>query len=452
MRIRPDTGPTDRRRILAAAMSSLIPGLGQAWNGRRTMAVRLAVPFLVVAALVGLALVILPGPRLIAGAIIPSTLQGLLALNLVVLGWRLVALGQAFFDRRFALRPGRLGLGGLAIVVLVTAVPHLAAGHLGGIARDTFGRVFDEATLRGASAGPGPTPGSGERLNVLLMGVDAGGGREHALTDTMIVVSVDPVGKSVSMASVPRDLVDVPLGDGRTFDPKLNSLMSYAGRHPDEFPEGGIRSLQDAIGALLGIPIHYYATVDMAGFVRMIDAVGGVDINVKQALDDPRYQAYGVGRGWSVTVGRHHFDGAEALAYARIRRSEGQTDFTRADRQQEVLVALRSQVDRGDALFSLPGLLDAVGRTIRTDLPPERLPDLAVLADEVDAKHLVRVVVRWPLVHPGEPGNRYGSVQIPRLDRILAMAKDLFSPPGTPPKGWTPQSSFTPEPTPSPGG
>ncbi len=343
MRIRPDTGPTDRRRILAAAMSSLIPGLGQAWNGRRTMAVRLAVPFLVVVALVGLALVIVPGPSLVAGAIIPSTLQGLLALNLVVLGWRLVALGQAFFDPRFALRPGRLGLGGLAIVILVTAAPHLAADYVGGLARDSFARVFDEATLGGASAGPGPTPGSGERLNVLLMGVDAGGGRDHALTDTLIVVSVDPVGKSISMASVPRDLVDVPLGDGRTFGPKLNSLMSYAGRHPDEFPKGGIRALEDAIGALLGIPIHYYATVDMGGFVRMIDAVGGVDVNVKQALDDPKYKAYGVGRGWSVAVGQHHFDGAEALAYARIRRSEGQTDFTRADRQQEVLVALREQ-------------------------------------------------------------------------------------------------------------
>jgi LCP family protein required for cell wall assembly len=433
-------------------MSSLIPGLGQAWNGQRTMAVRMAVPFLVVVALVGLVLVIVPGPRLIAGAIVPSTLQGLLALNLVVLGWRLVALGQAFFDRGFALRPGRLGLGGLALVVLVTAAPHLAAGYVGGLARDTFARVFDAATLGGVSAGPGPTPGSGERINVLLMGVDAGDGRDHALTDTMIVVSVDPVGRSVSMASVPRDLVDVPLGDGRTFGPKLNSLMSYAGRHPEEFPKGGIRALEDAIGALLGIPIHYYATADMGGFVRMIDAVGGVDVNVKQALDDPKYQGFGIVRGWSVTVGRHHLDGAEALAYARIRRSEGQTDFTRADRQQEVLVALRSKVARGDALFSLPGLLDAVGRTIKTDLPPERLPDLAVLADEVDAKHIVRVVVRWPLVHPGEPGNRYGAVQVPRLDRILAMARDLFSPPGTPPKGWTPTSSFTPEPTPSPNG
>lgn len=440
-------------------LSALVPGLGQAYNRRRRLALGLFVPFAIVVAIATLAAWAVPGSRLIATAIVPSTLDALLKLNLVLFAWRLGALGQAFFDTRFELRPGGLGLVGLVLLSLVTAAPHLGAEYLGGLARSTFAEVFDGATLGARSDGqPGPVPGQNERLNVLLIGIDAGAGRDHALTDSLIVVSLDPVGKSVSMASLPRDLVNVPLGDGRTFAPKLNSLLSYATAHPKDFKAGGMRTLENAVGALLGIPIHYYATVDLAGFAKMVDAVGGVDVNVKQALDDPKYTGPGIaGRGWSVDVGPRHFGGGEALAYARIRRSVGQTDFTRQARQQEILLALRSKVVRGGALFSLPSLLDAVGDTVATDLPPERLPDLAVLAGEIPQKRIVRVVVRYPLVHPAKPGESpYGAVQLPDLSRISAMAAALFPAPGTPPKGWNPketlQSSPSPTPTPTFGG
>ena len=343
-------------------------------------------------------------------------------------------------------------MAGLAVVILVTVLPHVGAQYVGGIARSTFADVFGGGVLAARSGREvGQEPGPNDRMNVLLVGIDAGAGRDHALTDSLIVVSVDPVGRSVSMASLPRDLVNVPLGDGRTFAPKLNSLLSYAGRHKDEFPDGGMRTLENAVGSLLGIHIHYYATIDLKGFVKMVDAVGGVDVNVKQALDDPKYGGYGVvGReGWTVDVGQHHFDGKDALAYARIRRSEGQTDFTRQARQQEILLALRSKVVKGGALFSLPSLLDAVGQTISTDLPAERLPDLAVLAGEIPSKRIVRVVVRYPLVHPAKPGqNKYGAVQLPEIDRILAMATGLFPAPGTTPKGWNPKQ--TPEPSAEP--
>jgi LCP family protein required for cell wall assembly len=279
------------------------------------------------------------------------------------------------------------------------------------------------------------------------VGIDAGAGRDHALTDSLIVVSVDPVGKSVSMASLPRDLVNVPIGDGRTYAPKLNSLLSYATAHTAEFPEGGMRTLENAVGSLLGIHIHYYATIDLNGFVKMVDAVGGVDVNVKQALDDPKYRGFGVvgNKGWSVGLGQHHFDGKDALAYARIRRSVGQTDFTRQARQQEILLALRSTAIKAGALMSLPSLLDAVGQTLATDLPAERLPDLAVLAGEIPAKRIVRVVIRYPLVHPAKPGqNKYGAVQLPDIERITAMAAGLFPAPGSTPKSWNPKQTLAP--------
>ncbi|MEA2537340.1 MAG: polyisoprenyl-teichoic acid--peptidoglycan teichoic acid transferase, partial [Chloroflexota bacterium] len=420
----------------------------------------LFIPFAIVVALTGLVVWMFPAPRLIATAVVPGNLDKLLGLNVLLLGWRLVALGQAFLDTRFG-RLGRLGVVGLAIVVLVTVLPHVGAQYVGGIARSTFADVFDGDVLAARSGREiGQEPGPNDRLNVLLVGIDAGRGRDHALTDSLIVVSVDPVAKSVSMASLPRDLVNVPLGDGRAFAPKLNSLLSYAGARKDEFPDGGMRTLENAVGSLLGINIHYYATIDLQGFVQMVDAVGGVDVNVKQPLDDPKYGGYGIGKGgWSVDVGEHHFAGADALAYARVRRSVGQTDFTRQARQQEILLALRAKVVKGDALFNLPSLLAGVGQTVSTDLPAERLPDLAVLASEIPSKQIVRVVVRYPLVRPAKPGqNKYGAVQLPEIDRILAMAAALFPAPGGTPKSWDPKESFEPStdpgaiPTDSPGG
>ena len=89
-------------------------------------------------------------------------------------------------------------------------------------------------------------------------------------------------------------------------------------------------------------------------------------------------------KGFSITAGPHHLDGAAALAYARSRKALGESDFTRQARQQQILVALRAKVTRGGSLlFQLPELLDAVGETIRTDVPVDRLPDLAAIMDEV---------------------------------------------------------------------
>ncbi len=411
------------------------------------------IPFALVVLIGGLTVLFVPAPRLIASAIVPGNLDKLLALNLVVLVWRLIALVLAFFDARFELRPAGLGLAGLAVVIVVTLLPHAAGQYVGGLAQATFAEVFHGGVLSARSdRESGPGPGPNDRLSVLLVGIDAAAGREHALTDTMIVVSVDPVGKAVSMASLPRDLVNVPLGDGRTFAPKLNSLLSYATTHPKDFPAGGMRTLEDAVGALLGIRVDYYATVDLGGFIKVVDAVGGVDLNVRQALDDPKYGGFGVKNGWSITIGPHHLDGLDALAYARIRRSVGQTDFSRQARQQEILLALRSKVVKGGAQFTLPSLLDAIGQTVATDLPAERLPDLAVLANEIPSKRIVRVVVRFPLVHPARPGeNKYGAVQLPNTAAILAMGEALFPPVGTAPKGWSPGQKPGPSPSPTAG-
>jgi LCP family protein required for cell wall assembly len=376
--------------------------------------------------------------RLVAWIVAPEVLGTLLTLNLLVLGWRLLSVGQAFLDTRRAGPTGRLGIIGMVLVLLLVAVPHLAVYRYGTILGETFANVFAGDGL-GETDGPsGPVPGEGERINVLLVGVDAKRDRTATLTDTMMVASLDPVGRSVSLLSVPRDLVDTPLGGGDVFGPKLNSLLGYADRHPEAFPHGGMRALEDAIGALLDVPIHYYARLDFGGFITMVDAVGGVDVTVAKGFEDPGYDGFGFdARGYAITPGEHHLDGANALAYARSRKGAGESDFTRAARQQQILVAMRDQVSSaGSLLFELPALLDAVGHTMRSDVPVDQLPELAAILDEVDRQDMVSVVIRFPLVHP--KATRYGASQEADLVAIRAMAAALFSTPGTPPTGWTP--------------
>jgi LCP family protein required for cell wall assembly len=456
-RIRPDTRPTDLRRLAAAGLSAAMPGLGQLYNGRRRLAALFLIPSLILL-LVGIVVLQTQSPaRLAAWIAAPQILGVALALNVLVLVWRLVAAGQAFLDPVRQGPAGRLGIIGIVVIAIVVLIPHLVVYRYGTILGDTLGRVF---TTTGIGAGQGitpagPTPGPNQRINVMLIGVDALQNRTEDLTDTMMVASLDPVGHTVSLLSVPRDMVGTPLGDGNVFAPKLNSLMSYADRNPKAFPEGGIRTLEKALGALLGIQINYYARLDFVGFVKMVDAVGGVDLIVPHGFDDPTYDGYGFkksgyGTGYSITAGPHHFDGINALAYARSRKAVTESDFTRQARQQQILIALREKAAHGGSLlFELPDLLDAVGQTIRTDMPADQLPALAAIVDEVGRNDITTVVIRSPLIHP--VSTRYGDSESPDLTRIRAMAAKLFTAPGIRPTPWpTPTPSPTPKATKAP--
>jgi polyisoprenyl-teichoic acid--peptidoglycan teichoic acid transferase len=136
--------------------------------------------------------------------------------------------------------------------------------------------------------------------------------------------------------------------------------------------------------------------------------------------------------GWSITAGPHHLDGSDALAYARIRHPAGESDFTRQARQQALLVALKRQITKPDLVLELPSLITEVGRDVETDLPRDQLPNLAAVAAEMGTGSIYQVVIRIPLIKPATI-SPYGSVQVPDLARIRAMAAALFSEPGTKP-------------------
>ena len=447
IRSRPESGPIDRRRLAAAGLSAILPGLGQAFNRRTRLTFLFLIPSILVIAVAVIVWATQTPTRIAAWAVAPAVLGSLLTLNVLVLAWRLLATGQSYLDTRRHGPTGRLGVIGMMLIALFIAVPHLLVYGYGTAFGAAFARIFDGTELTAAGPPTDPGPGPDERLNVLVIGVDAIPGRNATLTDTMMVVSFDPVGKTASVVSLPRDLINMPLGDGNEFGPKLNSLMSYADSHEKLFPRGGIQTLQDAVGALLGIPIHYYARMEFSGFISMVDAVGGVDITVAKVIDDPGYDGFGEGvRGWSITAGKHHLDGANALAYARSRKSAGESDFTRAGRQQQIIVAIKNAATRDGSLFwELPALLDAVGGTVRTDIPIERLPQLAAAIDEMGSGGITRAVIRHPLVRSVD--TRYGSSLQPDLAAIRDVAARLFPPPGGTPQPWpTPKPSKAPSP------
>jgi len=446
-------------RYVPAVLDALIPGVGHLAAGRRRGAILFLTPVLIAVA-VGIWVVLTTSaPRLIAELLASEVIWGLLALQALFLVWRLLAVGSSIWNPALP-RPGRRDIVPVALVLLLVIAPQAYGGYATEAAREAADEIFIEppSVAVGPSEAPEPdpsnldtpppasaTPGASAsesaapsasptvpRVTGLVIGVDSGVGRSTYLTDTMIVVSLDPVTQTVSMVSIPRDMVDVPLSDGRKFRGKINSLVSYARHHPKQFPGSdgtGFDVLMDALGTLLQRPIQYYAKVDLGGFVSVVDTLGGVNVNVIRSFCDPHYSEYGYENGFSITAGRHHLNGLQALAYARVRKPAGESDFTRAARQQEVVSGIRDSIVRGGFLNDPVGLLKAVGRTVETNVPRKALPDLADAASAVGRKQTYRAVIDHPLVRGGYDSR--GSIQIPDIPGIRDLADALFPPSGT---------------------
>ncbi|MGH2457143.1 MAG: LCP family protein [Candidatus Limnocylindria bacterium] len=442
--LRPRAVPIpDSTAALAAFLSFLFPGLGQAYNGQARLAWLLAAPVLLLVLTAALALAA-ARTNVLSQFLEISFLAGLLVLDLGLLGWRLVAIIQAHAGREpFSIRrwtawvTGALLMTTLAMHALpafyaVKAIDTLnAVSQGGGVSRDGIGGVPE---LEDLPAPPDqPDVSRGERVNVLLVGVDSSPTRTTRLTDTMLLVSLDAASGRSAMVSIPRDLYGVPLPDGRVFNAKLNSLMAYADARPTEFPMGGVGTLKAAIGDLLGVRIHYFAAIDLLGFKSAIDAIGGVDVTVERAVNDPSYNdEFGNRVGFFIQPGTYHMDGRTALAYVRSRRGVGDSDFTRADRQQQLLGALRRELTAGSLVLGLSGLLDAVRNALVTDIPSERMSDLAQAVQDADLSQLRRVVLRPPEYMTADPRSAAGYILIPNLEAIRAVGEEMLSSTPTP--------------------
>jgi len=441
------------RSSLAAFFSFLLPGLGQAYNGQSFLAWLFIVPMVMLGAVLAAA-ILLAGSGVLSRLVDTRFLAGLIVLDAALLGWRLVAILQAHGHREAA-SARRWTTWATAAVVVVTLAMHALPAYYAAKAIDALGAVSREGgggrhrAVGLPAATQLPVPSSqpdvrkGERVNILLVGVDALPGRTTQLTDTMLVVSLDPNGGHSAMISIPRDTYGAPLPDGQPFNEKLNALMVLADENPARFPDGGVSTLKQTIGGMLGVTIHYFAAINLLGFKQAVDSVGGVDITVTQAVNDPTYvNEAGQRTGFYIQPGPHHMDGRTALAYVRSRKGYGDSDFTRADRQQQLLEALRAKLTAGNLLTALPGLLDAVKSAIVTDVPSDKMPALAQAVQDANIASLERIVLQPPTYYSVELNNpTAGYALIPNLPAIRAIGERLLSDQPAPSASASPSAS-----------
>lgn len=424
-----------RSAVLAAALSFVLPGLGQGWTGARRRAIILAAPIMLLAG-IGLLVVITQGSYRVAGLLLqPSVLIGLLVVNLLLLAYRSGAIVDAFrlARRRWPAGGGnaRSGAGyfGLGVLLGVTLLMHSWFGLVTYKTYDTVAAITHDT---GATPTPSPTPAGtvdpsavptptraptpeptplpvwsdNGRLDLLLIGGDAGPGRWSLRTDTMILLSVDVATGRSAMFGIPRNLTHVPLPEGpdgafecRCYPELLNSLFTYASAHPEWFPGSddnrGYIAVQDAIAKLTGLQIDGQVVVTLQGFVRLVDQLGGVDINVPYSVYDERYPPPDGGSNvelW-IPAGQQHMNGWTTLAYARSRHQDN--DYNRMDRQQLVLRALRRQLDPCVLIPRIFELLDVAKDSLWTNVPVSQLPELFSLAARVDPGAIARYQF-WP--------------------------------------------------------
>ena len=249
--------------------------------------------------------------------------------------------------------------------------------------------------ISGQQIGPELEPWDGaSRVTILVMGLDhrdweAGEGPPR--TDSMILLTIDPVTKSAGMLSIPRDLwVEVP-GFGHN---KINS--AYQLGEGSRLPGGGPGLAVSTVEQFLGITVNYYAQIDFSAFERFIDEIGGVKITVEKKI---RVQIIGVEKLERLDAGTYTLPGDIALAYARARNSED-GDFDRARRQQQLIVAIRNQFLRPDVqrLILTDGirLYQELSSGVNTNMSFDEMIKLGFLALEVNLDNLESAVIAPP--------------------------------------------------------
>ncbi len=228
---------------------------------------------------------------------------------------------------------------------------------------------------------PSKLKGEGDgRVNILLMGIGGAGHPGGLLSDTMMVVSIDPNTKDTAMLSIPRDLwVQIP-GKGMS---KINAANAY----------GGPEVAKTVVAKTLDIPIHYYVQLDFQGFKLAVDQVGGINVVNATALNDSGYPCDDGGAcPYYLAAGEHLLNGAQALKFARCREGTCGSNYGREDRQRQSLLALRQKAMAISTLTNpvkIASLIDIVGGHLKTDLQIADMAKLATIAKLVDPDSVV---------------------------------------------------------------
>jgi LCP family protein required for cell wall assembly len=469
---------------IAALLSFVFPGAGQAYAGDARRGALWAIPMAVFVLAV---LWALSGGLDVVGLILNAQSRAaLLVLNLAFFFYHLAAMFDAYAAAQRERRLERVSVAGSAPVVMgmlvaLTLLLHGVPAAAGVWGEDQLHRLFPgrpgvipiqsfepEPSLTPtagptAVAGGTPTPvagGTGSprpslgpipprpwaqdgRLDLLLVGADTGVGRSSTRTDTMILLSVDITSGKAAFFGFPRNMTNAPLPDesagayaGGRFPEMLSALWRRAAEQPGKFPgsdgvggdcafdwncERAWRALAGTIQNLAGVQLDAVMAVDLNGFVQLVDAVGGVWIDVKTAVVDPKYPAQDGKSHLDINIqpGCQKLDGTLALAFARSRHQD--SDYQRMRRQQQVLQAVRRQFDPLAMLPQIPHLLDVAADNLFTTVGSEDLQPLAQIASRVDPDRMYQV--------------RFGPSRYPvtldadAVKRIRQKVRNIFSEP-----------------------
>ncbi len=439
------------------AAGAAVPGLGFLGAGRRRTA---AVLLGLVAAgvVVAVAVVALAGPVRVARwvATRPDALL-VAAVGAVLLG---VAWCAVIVAGHLALRRGRrLGEGQrvvsavlVAVLLVLVALPTVTVVRYAMAARSAVLTVFGDGSIprEGGLSGPdvsAPDPWAGTpRINVLLLGSDAGSGRIGTRPDTIVVASIDTQSGDSVLLSLPRNLEKAPFPPGSVgaeqypdgFDCPddeclLNAVWTWGQENPQAYPEAdepGLAATREVVGETLGLQIDYYALVNLQGFQDVVNALNGVEIDVERRLP--------IGGGTSqisgyVEPGRRVLSGYEALWYARSRADS--SDYERMRRQRCVIAAVVDQADPARLALAFPDLAASAERNVETDITRAELDAFVELGLRVKDGTLRSLPFTNDVINS----------RTPDFAAIRALVQDALAPP--PPEPAAGGSAGTPAPT-----
>jgi len=447
-------------------VGALVPGSGLLIAGRRALGGIVLATFISLSAT--LAILLWTGDAVdvaIAAAARPGALTAAgIGSALVAVLWSLVIVGSHLALRRKRLRLTQQVLAGLLVAALCAAVTATGgeAARYAFIQRDMVDHVFGNEPVPATDpTAPSATHPNTEplqpprlvardpwrgtpHLNVLLLGSDAGPGRIGMRPDSLIVASIDTHTGNTVLISLPRNLRNVPFPESSPLHDLhphgydcgdqclLNAVWRNVGEaHGDVLPgdrNPGLTATWQAVEATLGIELDHYVLVNMRGFVDVIDALGGVTVDVHQPLvvGDPAAPTE------VISPGVQHLDGRQALWFARVR--QGYDDYDRMRRQRCLLGDLVDQANPARLVARLPHLAASAMATIRTDIPREELSAYAELARRVKDARISSLAFTNAVIDTRDPDfgeirrltrRAIAATEAPRRDPVSGPADSL---------------------------
>jgi LCP family protein required for cell wall assembly len=397
-----------RRALSLMAMTLLVPGSAQLSLGDRRVG-RVAIGVWASVLAVGLvtALVVLVQPTVAVELASKTWLLLLLRLFLMAaaVGWAYLFVDAWRLGQPLTLGLGhrRAAVGVNGLLCLTVAGVMLFGAHLVAVQRDFILATFGDGSASDATHG---------RYNVLLLGGDSGAGRWGLRPDSMTVASIDEeTGKTV-LIGLPRNMANFPFRKGSVMHEQfpdgfdcdgcyLNGVSTWAGDNTELFPDSdnpGVDATIMAIEGITGLRINYWAMVNLQGFKDLVDAVGGVTLNVRQPIP-----VGGLGDDVTgyVEPGKRKLDGFETLWYARAR--EGSDDYSRMARQKCVMSAMLGQISPQVAVRNFEKIAKASSAMIQTDLPASELDTFASLALKAKSQKIATLSLVPPMIDTADP-------------------------------------------------